>query len=291
MVPDVGTYMQQSQIHLLWNTNYTQHHLQWISDSTGPASAVDITRNYLSSYMWSHYGDLDPTPPKQSSNLLSLLQQTKPYLPSNESLIDVGCSVGRGTFWLAAQTDQPVLGVDLNYSMLLHAHEVLLRDRVVYGQRMNGCIYEWKDYPAFFEHRERIDFWVADATCLPFVDQQCAAAVSLNVMDCTNSPMLQLAELIRIAREFHHFCPYDWSTNVTEYNQWIGGHGFFSDWKGDPVELLRYLLSPESPDPVLKLGRILREKDHLPWRVRSHERAIMHYDLHYIHGCTTHQED
>ena len=58
-------------------------------------------------------------------------------------LLDVGCSVGRSTFWLAEQYNRPVLGIDLNYSMILHALEILLRDRVVYGQRINGCVYRW----------------------------------------------------------------------------------------------------------------------------------------------------
>ncbi len=291
IVPNVGKYIQQSLIHTLWSTDLTPHHLQWLSEAGGPSSSVEITRNYLSSYMWSHYGDLDPDPPEDTSGILDLFAQTQQSNLQEGPLLDVGCSVGRGSFWLAKQYNRPVLGIDLNFSMILHALEVLRNDRVVYGQRVNGCVYRWKDYPAFFENRDQVDFWVADATCLPFADQFISSANSLNILDCTVSPMMALAELVRVSTEFHHFCPYDWSINVTDYNQWIGGHGSFASWKGDPEELIRYLLSEESPDSVLKLARIKNEKSQLPWRVRSHDRALMHYKLHYFHAKVVSAEE
>jgi uncharacterized protein YbaR (Trm112 family)/SAM-dependent methyltransferase len=291
IVPNVGAYIQQSLIHLLWDTNYSEHHLQWISDASGPTSVVEITRNYLSSYMWSHYGDLDPQKQLETSGLLDLLDETKLNEKTTGPIVDVGCSVGRSTFHLAEKYNQPILGVDLNYSMILHAQEVLLHNRVIYGQRMNGCLYRWKEYPAFFSNTHLVDFWIADATCLPFPDQHLSSAVSLNVMDCTTSPMMFLAELTRVATEFHSYCPYDWSSNVTEYNQWIGGHGSFSQWEGKTEELLHYLLSDASPDPVLRLAKIINEKLNLPWRVRTHDRATMHYNVHYIHAKVRSAED
>ena len=285
-MPQVGTYLQQYYIHTLWNTEYSGHHWQWLSEGSGANSVVSATRSYLSSYMHSHYADFDPVEPQNESQIAKLLKHTLSEEQIIGPILDVGCSVGRSSFWLADTHQQPVLGVDVNFAMLLHAQDALRNGRVRYGLRRVGVVYDWKDYSVSFKNRDLIDFWVADATCLPFRNQQVTKATTLNVVDCTSSPTQYLRELTRVSAEWHSFCPYDWSTSVTEFSQWLGGHSSFSAWNGNPEEVIRYMLSDTSEDPILSRAQIVKEIHALPWEVRIHNRSKTQYDVHYIHAKT-----
>ena len=285
LMPQIGTYLQQYYMHTLWNTEYSAHHWQWLSEGSGANSIISATRSYLSTYMHSHYADLDPADPCLASQIGTLLQHTVTDKPVQGPILDVGCSVGRSSFWLAEQHQQPVLGIDLNFAMLLHAQDALRKNRVRYGLRRVGVVYDWKDYPVSFGHTDLVDFWVADATCLPFRNQHIAKATTLNVVDCTTSPTLYLRELTRVANEWHSFCPYDWSVSVTEFAQWLGGHSSLSQWEGNPETVIRYLLSAESNDPFLSNADIIKEIQALPWEVRMHKRSKMQYDVHYVHAA------
>jgi ubiquinone/menaquinone biosynthesis C-methylase UbiE len=235
--------------------------------------------------MHSHYGYGDPENSDTISQIDRLLEHTlsDKDLPEGP-ILDVGCGVGRSSFWLAEKHQRPVLGLDVNFAMLLHAQDVLLNEKIRYGLRRIGIVYDWKEYSVQSSHRNLVDFWVADATCLPFRNQQIGSATTLNVVDCTSSPTQYLRELTRVSKEWHSFCPYDWSSSVTEFGQWLGGHSSFSPWNGDPESVIRYLLSEESSDPLLKTARVVREEPSLPWKVRVHNRSTTDYDVHYVHA-------
>ena len=284
LVPQVGTYLQQYYLHTLWDTKTTGHHWQWLSEGSGVHSIIGLTRSYLSTYMHSHYGDLDPETPNTESQIARLMEHTAQTTCADGPILDIGCSVGRSSFWLAEQFNQPVLGIDVNFAMLMHAHDAMKHNCVRYGLRRNGVVYDWKEYPAQFSNTHLVDFWVADATCLPFVNGQVGRANTLNVIDCTTSPTQYLQELSRVSTEWHSFCPYDWSTSVTEFAQWLGGHSSFSPWKGNPEDVIRYLFSDDNEHSGLSTHKIHREIDALMWNVRLHARSTTQYQVHYIHA-------
>jgi len=284
LVPEVGTYLQQYYLHTLWDTKTTGHHWQWLSEGSGANSIIAMTRSYLSTYMYSHYGDLEPDTSSSPNQIEYLLQHTLATECTDGPILDIGCSVGRSSFWLAKHFNKPVLGLDLNFAMLMHAQDAMLHNRVGYGLRRNGVVYDWKEYPVHFENTELVDFWVADATCLPFANRQVGRANTLNVVDCTTSPTQYLHELSRVSTEWHSFCPYDWSSAVTEFAQWLGGHSRFSPWKGNPEDVIRYLLSEDSGDSGISSHKIQREIHSLPWSVRMHARSTTQYQVHYIHA-------
>ena len=152
--------------------------------------------------------------------------------------------------------------------------------QVRYGLRQSGVIYQHQAYDVEHSNSDLVDFWVADATCLPFLQDTASIARSTNLLDCTTSPLLHLIELLRVAEQACVACPYDWSINATEYAQWIGGHSSASDWKGDPLQLIHSLYQPDGPIPELSSAEIFSEHQNLPWRVRLHNRAEMQYSVH-----------
>ena len=97
---------------------------QWLSQGCGPQSDYELTKHYLSTYMWAHYADLSPDLFEQNSNLLHIVEElTHPCLFDGPQ-IDLGCSVGRGTFLLAQSSKNHTLGLDVNFSMLRMAQHI-----------------------------------------------------------------------------------------------------------------------------------------------------------------------
>jgi SAM-dependent methyltransferase len=259
-----------------------------LGDCAGTGSDFARERQHLSSYARGHYGDLDPDEPDEAEGgLADLLQRCLEMLPAPPSglWLDAGCSVGRGTFELAARTDDLVLGVDLSFAMLKLARRVARTGKVAYSQRRVGLVYDRRAFDVDLEGCERIDFWACDATALPFDDHLFDGLCSVNLLDCTASPLAHLIELGRVLRPGKSgliTSPYDWSEAATAVQGWLGGHSQRAEAHGSSIAELRRVLSDEAPTTPPIALRIAAELDDLPWRVFMHERATMLYKVHAL---------
>lgn len=261
-----------------------------LGDCFGPGSAFDSHRQHISTYAFDHYGDLDPEEttksPASPGSIVKLLRQG--LLSMDHSVIgpviDIGCSVGRTSFELAKKFDEIVLGVDMNFGMLKTASSILENKYVSYPRRNSGIAFERREFPAVFEKAGNVDFWVCDATALPFSDEVFSAGVSLNVLDCVRSPYDHLKELARILMPGSRAIvstPYDWSANAIPVESWLGGHSQRSKHKGASEAVLRSLLAGgEHPNAVEKLDLISEEE--LQWTLRLHDRSFMEYLVQMI---------
>lgn len=259
-----------------------------LGDCAGPDSDFVRTRYQVSSYARGHYGDLDPDlPAPREGSLAALVHTTLALLsrPVRGAWLDVGCSVGRATFELAARTDDLVLGVDLNLAMLAVARRVALTGRVVHPLRRLGIVYDPRDFAVDLGHRDRVDFWACDAMALPLADATVDGAVSFNVADCIASPLAHLIELGRVLRpeaEVALTTPYDWSENVTAIEGWIGGHSQRGPAAGECAAEMRRVLSDRVPAEVDPRLRLHAEREAVPWDVYVHARATMRYQVHAL---------
>lgn len=261
-----------------------------LGDCCGPGSAFDQTRQHLSSYAWEHYADLDPGEPvgePRPGTMLGTLQagwELAAALPPGP-LLEIGCSVGRGTFALAERSEALVLGVDLNFAMLRMAGEILRQGIVRYPRRRVGLVYDRREFSAAFSHGEKVDFWACDALALPFTAGTFSLAVSLNVLDCVAGPaefLAQLESVLSVGGKAVLTCPYDWSPGATPLETWLGGHSQRSSSAGASEPVLRGLLTPgASPSSVPGL-QFLGERRELPWHVRLHDRSTMTYQVHLV---------
>ena len=168
LVPDIQTYLSNSQIHVLMDERMSFFTRQWLAETAGPSSAFELTRQYLSTYCWTHYGDLDRDASGPESHYLQLISQMNTQKTDNGPQMEIGCSVGRGVFEIAHRNQVPTLGVDLNFSMIRVATKIMRQKRLRYGLRKIGITYDWKDYEVNLPGADLVDFWVADALCLPF---------------------------------------------------------------------------------------------------------------------------
>lgn len=261
-----------------------------LGDCSGPGSSFEIARQHLSSYAWDHYADLDPSElpgePRPGSMLRTLdtgLQMAGPIPPG--PVIDVGCSVGRATFALAERGTDLVLGVDLNFSMLRMASEILRNGTVRYPRRRVGLVYDRREFPGSFAHQENVDFWACDVTALPFPAGKFSLAASMNVFDSVYSPramLLSIARILRTDGKLVLACPYDWSTGATPLEAWVGGHSQRSPHAGGSEASLRSLLTPGAHASSINDLALTAEQDSLPWHVRLHDRSTVSYKVHLV---------
>jgi SAM-dependent methyltransferase/uncharacterized protein YbaR (Trm112 family) len=275
-----------------------------LGDCCGPGSAFDQTRQYLSSYAWDHYGDLDPNEPAGEPRPGSMLRNLhagftaadsvrapghagtthQPVMPLGP-VIDVGCSVGRGAFELAERTGHLVLGTDLNFAMLRVASEVLRNGVVRYPRRRTGLVYDRREFPARFPNRENVDFWGCDATALPFESGVFSLAVGMNVLDSVAAPRELLVSIANVLKTSGHAiltCPYDWSAAVTPVEAWLGGHSQRSPHAGSCETALRALLTPGAHPGSVENLKLVAERENLEWHVRLHDRSSVCYRTHLV---------
>jgi SAM-dependent methyltransferase/uncharacterized protein YbaR (Trm112 family) len=259
-----------------------------IGDAAGPGSAFDRERTSLSSYARGHFGDLDGEEPlPREAGFVALLDAALGLLdgPPSGSWIDHGCAVGRGTFELARRTGEPAVGVDLSFSMLRVGERARRSGRAVFPLRRVGLVFDRRDVAVPDMPSELVSFWCCDAATLPFAGGAFAGALSLNLLDCVAAPVGHLLELGRTLAPGSPAllaAPYDWSPAATGVGQWLGGHSQRGESGGSSVDEVRRILSPDAAagiDPGLD---VVAERDRVPWRVYTHERASMDYAVHLL---------
>ena len=190
-------------------------------------------------------------------------------------MLDLGCSVGRSSFELAEKSNNLVLGIDLNFSMLRVASRVLRQGRVRFPRRRVGVVFDRRDFAVSPSGAERVDFWHCDVTAMPFQPQSIPRLFSLNLMDCLPDPrahLMALRSVLQLGGKAHLCTPFDWSVVATPIEAWVGGHSQRGPEAGDSRMALHALLS----QPELGLA-VRAEQDGIPWQVRLHQRSVMHY--------------
>ncbi len=289
IVADIRSYMSHQLDAIRDRSDLSDTIESLLGDCAGPNSALDQRRNQLSSYGYSHYGDLAPktstTDAKPGFGIANLLQSSLDALsnPPQGIWLDLGCSLGRSSIALADQTNDIVLGIDLNFAMLRLARAAVTTGQVRYPLRRVGIVYDDQNVAVPVKNPNLIDFWACDATALPFSAKHFDGACSLNVLDCVHSPLEHLSEAARVLkqdRELVLTTPYDWSTNATQLGAWIGGHSQRAPHNGSSVQTIKNLLA--KTDPSYDTGLVLVRERELPWRVYVHERASMDYRCHVI---------
>ena len=147
LVPDIRSFISEHWPQLNARHDLSDPLRTLLGDGAGAESGLGITRQQLSTYAWDHYAQFDPEEPQTAlapGSIARCLAEGLKLLEEEISgpVIDLGCSTGRTTFELAAQSDDLVLGVDLSFPMLQLAGNVLRSGTVTYERRSGGMVYE-----------------------------------------------------------------------------------------------------------------------------------------------------
>jgi SAM-dependent methyltransferase len=287
VVADIGNWAAH-QLDAVMRRDFSTFMESLLGDAAGPETNFNNERTNLSGYARGHWGDLDEErPAAREGSFVKLLETALTLLGEAPRgiWIDLGCSVGRGTFELARRTGNLVVGVDLNFAMLRVAEKVRRQGRAVFPLRRVGIVFDRCDFPVPNLPRQHVSFWCCDVAALPFDNGIFDGALSLNVLDSIQSPLGHLMEMGRVlaagARALLS-SPYDWSPTATPLAHWLGGHSQRTASGGSSVAELRRILSIDAAAGVDTGLLITGERDRVPWRVYANERASMDYAVHLL---------
>ncbi|MBP2298721.1 methyltransferase domain-containing protein [Azospirillum picis] len=307
LVPDPRGWMASNGHLLTARTDVPAAMDGVLGDGFGPDSAFNATRQHLSSYGWDHYADLDPefgphfdpefgadgrrdAPAGQAGSVVRCLAAGLAPLGDAAALaagpvLDLGCAAGRTSFELAERTGGLVLGLDLHWPLLMLARGVLERGEAVFPLRRAGIAYERRRVEARFAAAERVDFWIADALFPPFAPRRFALVAAMNLLDCVASPPALLQAVDRMVADGGGAVlatPFDWSTQATPVEAWLGGHSQRGDDGGRCEAVLARLLTPGAHEQSVERLRPCAEPMDMDWTVRMHDRARMTYTAHIV---------
>lgn len=291
LVPDIRRYVSDHLPTLLARTDLSGRTESLIGDCVGPATYHDATRQHLSTYTWDHYGDLDPdegaSDELRPGSIVRCLERGLAMVQGeiDGPILDIGCAAGRTSFELARRFETPVLGIDINFSLLGVARRVLEQGTVQYPRRRVGIVYDRRELQVDTEGSEHVDFWVCDALAMPFRDATFGMVTALNVLDCLTAPSAMLGSVRDVMRPGSPALlstPYDWSTNVTPLESWIGGHSQRGPGAGASEPLLRALLTEGAHPQSVPGLEIIGEDEDVPWQTRLHDRSSVSYRAHLL---------
>ncbi len=227
----------------------------------------------VSSYLWSHYGDLlGDEEHLDAYRVWASLADAR-----GGRALDIGCAVGRFALDLSAQSEL-VIGVDLSLSFVRAARRMAREGKVVVDLIEEGNILRNVTIPASPLWRpERVEFLVADALSLPFRSSTFTTVASLNVVDKVPVPLEHLREMDRVASaddaQVILSDPFSWSREVAEEEHWLGGRkeGRFSGYGIDNIE---HLLGGKGD--VFSSPWEIERKGACWWKIRTHRN---HFEL------------
>ena len=284
LVADLARYMQEHAHEILWRNDLSPKLQSCIGDALGAGVVFDTNRHYLSAYVDGHYRDFDQRLAEDTpiAPVMQLVDGMSNELLSKQSghRIDLGCSVGRASFELAAsRPNELVLGVDLNFTKLRFARSMLTKAPQSYPRKRVGVVYDHHavQLPTRYD-TSNLDFWACDAAGPPFSPESFGLALSLNLLDCVASPTAHLDSLRSILQTTGYAyvaTPFDWSAPVTPMDAWLGGHSQHNEWRGESSDILFETLKVLRGADGSRL--VMKSEQDLPWEVRLHQRNTAVY--------------
>jgi len=251
-------------------------------DPTSPHTTQTVPSKYeeasvLSSYMWSHYGDL-----LEDENASTAYRDWNNLMrPLSGIAIDAGSAVGRFTFELGQKCDFAI-GIDNSLSFIRTARELMLTREKAIQLQQEGLVTRkatvtlpktWKNM--------NTEFLVGDAQRLPFKSASFSSLASLNLVDKVPKPLKHLEEMNRVAKperaQFLFSDPFSWSEEVADPGNWLGGtrKGAYS---GNGVKNVMDILNGRKNG--IRPHWNIEKNGHIWWKIRTHQN---HFEL--IRSC------
>lgn len=248
-----------------------------VSPDAATSESKYETAPVLSSYLWSHYGDLlndpDATP--------AYREWADQIHPHSGVALDAGSAVGRFAFEMRTKSER-VVGIDNSVSFIRCARALMTHRTMIIGLKEEGVLEREVtiSLPDSWDTRQ-VEFIVADAQALPFPAGTFSSLASLNLLDKVPMPIQHMKEMHRVAARHQTQMlisdPYSWSEEAAKEEDWLGGtdKGPFS---GRGIENVKALLT-RSTYGWFPPWRV-EDHGHIWWKIRTHAN---HFEL--IRSC------
>lgn len=280
LTADPVTYIANTRHQILMRDDLPASLESMIGDACGQGCDFDTTRHHVGLYARSHFADWRDGDGERPCIAVALSSGLDALGDVGAGLaIDLGGSVGRGGWELAACCDGPVLVADLNFAMLRLGSRLMLEGEVTFPCRRVGIVYDRVSVSLPEEMAsDRLDFWLTDVMRMPLRPGAATLATAINLIDCVPGPTDLLKETARLLAPSGGCIvttPYDWQVSATDPALWFGGHSQRAEAGGAAEPILRATMAHVGLAPVA-------EAADLPWRLTLHDRSVMHYSLHMI---------
>lgn len=234
---------------------------------------------HLSIYLDAHYGDRAAPPPDgpegtppfgmhQLAERLRLRAQDRAG-----TVLELGCSVGRGLAELATGADH-VVGVDLHFGALRRARRLLRGEPLSYPRRSIGRHYAPAIIGRATPVAAQVTLVCADALDPPLAPFMFDRVAALNLLDSVRAPAQLLAVMDKLCSKHGELLlasPYAWQSSIVDEAQRLGG--------ADPeAELVRRLQAGEG----LESRYTIEEDAQLTWWLRRDARSGTAYAVHWL---------
>jgi len=248
-------------------------------DAASPGTSED--RSTLSAYLDLHYGSEPGTGPAGEAGTKSFWETFQSLLPEQAQrrysrAVDLGCSVGRGTFELARVSELAV-GIDSNFNAVSRAARFQRTGEVQYERRRRGRCFEQTTSP--FRPASNTLFLVADALDPPFAPESFDCVTALNLLDSVTIPLILLGQmnaLLRKGGDLLLCAAYAWRPDVTDPAEWLETDAL------DGPSMLRRILRGEMLPQMQFSYELVREIPDIPWRLRHHDRYTSEFLTEFL---------
>ena len=142
LLADPASWAASQLNSVLCRDDLTPFTLSLLGDLSGHGSNFDRERGNNGIYAHSHWS-------QNEASYMGLFEAASQLLTRSPKgmWLDIGASVGRGTFELAAATGELAVGIDLNFSMLRIAQRIRRTGRIRYSLRRVGLAFDVHDFP------------------------------------------------------------------------------------------------------------------------------------------------
>ncbi len=199
--------------------------------SEAPVNVVDShyeTDKMLSEYAELHYGESYFNVPNFQQSLMKLAIEAMADKPKHKAL-DLGCSVGRGSFELAQHFDA-VTGIDFSARLINLGVQMQQRGVIRYTIADEGDLVHYREQrladSGLDTVADKIEFMQGDACNLKSVFSGYDLIVAANLLDRLYDPALFLEavnERLNAGGLLVLASPYTWLEEHTEKAKWLGG--------------------------------------------------------------------
>ena len=222
----------------------------------------------ISSYLWSHYGDIF----NDQDASLAYVEWAGRITKGHGISLDTGCAVGRMTFEMGRKSDFAI-GLDNSEGFIRAARSLMTEGHLDFPIPVEGHIMENRSIFLPEERAcEKVEFIVGDALAVPFASNSFSCLASLNIVDKIPLPVFHLKEIDRLAKrsraQFLFSDPFSWSADVTQEKNWLGGKESGS-CAGEGIENMLAILKGEKYDLFNPPWKI-EEKGYIWWKIRKH---------------------
>lgn len=279
LLPDLGAFLQGQGAALIGDT---APELLALFAEPGPDDAgLSRQAEHLSIYLDAHFGDRTLPPPDELGPACGGAELWR-VLAGRAServgrAVELGCSVGRGLFELAAGAEL-VVGVELHFMALRQARRILRGSALRYPRRQLGRHYEIAQLPAM-PAQPNVHLICGDALDPPLVPAAFDRVVALNLLDSVRWPpgLLSVVDgLCAPQGELLLSSPFSWQSGVVDEGGRLGGL--------DPEGALASQLT--SGDD-LSAAYALEEIAELRWHLRRDRRSAQSYRVHLLRARKT----